>query len=311
MSEKTVILGYGPVGRAIAQELTASRRPCVVAQRKRPGDLPEGVGFAACDALDGAALRRVTEGASSLICSVGLAYDSAVWEASWPKLMANLIDACETTGARLIFIDNLYMYGPQALPLREDMPMAATGRKGKVRAAITLQWQQAHRAGRVKATALRAPDFHGPDVSLSIFGDPTIGNLAKGKAAQLVITPDAPHALAYVPDVAHAAVLLLDAPDDAYGEIWHAPCAPARTPREILAMVAAQLGVKPRLMVMPGWTMPLVGLFMPFIREWQETHFQHDRAFEVDSRKFEQRFGMKATPLEEGLVRTVETFRLK
>lgn len=308
MSERIVILGGGAVGQAIAGQLSAAGRSAIIAQRKHPGTLPAGISFQACDALDRTSLLNTVQNASALICTIGLAYDSAVWEASWPKLMANMLAACEASGARLIFIDNLYMYGPQAEPLREDMPMAATGRKGRVRTAITRQWQQAE---KVRAVALRAPDFYGAGVANSIFGEPTIGALAKGRTAQLVVAADKPHVLAYVPDVAKAAILLLDAPDDVYGQIWHAPSAPARTPRELLKRVASRLGVKPRMMAMPGRMMPVVGLFMPFMREWHETQFQHDRAFLVDSSKFEKRFGLKATPLEEGLAVTAESFRVK
>ena len=309
MSERIVILGGGAVGLAIATQLAEQGRASVIVQRKNPGNLPAGTSFEACDALDGAALLNTVQNASALICTIGLTYDAAVWEANWPKLMANMLAACSASGARLIFIDNLYMYGPQAEPLREDMPMAATGRKGKVRAAITRQWQASGQTSGVKIAALRAPDFYGAGVGNSILGDPTIGALAKGRAAQLIVKPDVPHVLAYVRDVARAAILLLDAPDDAYGQIWHAPSVPARTPREVLAMAANKLGVKPRLMEMPGWLQPLVGLFMPFIREWHETSFQHDQPFLVDSSRFERRFGMKATPLEVGIPLTAESFR--
>lgn len=309
MTDRTVILGCGPIGKAIAEDLAAQGRAVTIAQRSRPHSLPEGVAFETCDALDGASLKRVVAGAGAVVCTIGLRYDAAVWERDWPRLMTNMLEACAAAGARLVFIDNVYMYGPQAEPLAEDMPMAAIGRKGKVRAAITRQWQEACRAGCVKTTALRAPDFYGPGAALSIFGDPTIGALAEGRTARLVVKPDLPHVVAHVADIARAAILLIDAPDDAYGEIWHVPCAPARTPREIVAMAAARLGVKPRLTAIPAWLMPVVGLFVPFIREWNETHFQHDRPFLLDSRKFAQRFGMKATPLEEGIALTADSFR--
>ena len=305
MSERIVILGGGPVGLAISEQLGQAGRRSVIAQRKRPGSLPAGAEYEACDALDGAALMGVVQGASTLICTIGLAYDATVWEAAWPKLMTNMLAACSANGARLIFIDNVYMYGPQAQPLREDMPMAATGRKGKVRAAITRQWQ----ASGVKVAALRAPDFYGAGVANSIFGTQSIGALAEGRRATLVVKADAPHVVAYVPDIARAAVLLIDAPDDAYGQVWHVPNAPARSPREILTMAAKRLGAKPRVTVMPGWLMAVAGLFVPMIREWQETHFQHDRPFLIDSSRFEHRFGLRPTPLEEGIPIAAESFR--
>ena len=74
-------------------------------------------------------------------------------------------------------------------------------------------------------------------------------------------------------------------------------------------MAASRLGAKLRLMAMPGWLLSIVGLFTPFIREWNETSFQHDRPFLVDSGKFERRFGLRATPLDEGIALTAESFR--
>ena len=43
---------------------------------------------------------------------------------------------------------------------------------------------------------------------------------------------------AYVPDIARAMVTLPDAPEDAFGQVWNMPCAPTRTPREILKLGA-------------------------------------------------------------------------
>jgi hypothetical protein len=39
----------------------------------------------------------------------------------------------ESSGAKLVFADNLYAYGPVDGPLREDLPAAARGRKGRIR----------------------------------------------------------------------------------------------------------------------------------------------------------------------------------
>jgi len=240
---KIVVLGYGPVGQSLTKMLAARGDQVIVAQRRKPDSLPDGATFEVCDALDASSLKLVATGASAVVCAIGLAYEAAVWEASWPKIMANMLAACEASGARLVFVDDLYMYGPQKAPLREDMPLNAKGRKGKVRAAITRQWLAASQAGKVKATALRVPDFYGPDVKLSVLGDAAIGALAQGGSAKLILAADAPHAMAYVPDVARATILLIDAPDDVYGQAWHMPSAPARSPREILTLAAATLGV--------------------------------------------------------------------
>ncbi|WP_181161359.1 NAD-dependent epimerase/dehydratase family protein [Labrys okinawensis] len=305
MSAKIMILGYGPIGRAIARQLSDAGREALVAQRREPADLPSGTRFRACDALDRASLTAALKGYDVLICTVGLAYDAAIWERDWPRLMTTMLAACAANGTRLVFVDDLYMHGPQRGPLHENTPLDASGRKGRVRAAITRQWQA---AGAVKTAALRVPDFYGPGVMLSVLGEEVIGRLAAGRAARLVIAADEPHAFAYAPDVAAAAILLADAPDDAYGRAWVMPCAPARTPREVIGMAAATLGVKPSLQVLPGWLQRLMGAFVPFLMEWSETSYQHDRPFLVDGSSFERYFGFRPMPLERGVQATAASF---
>ena len=41
---------------------------------------------------------------------VGLPYKAKVWEALWPIIMRNAIDACRVNGSKLVFFDNIYMY---------------------------------------------------------------------------------------------------------------------------------------------------------------------------------------------------------
>ena len=309
MAEQIVIIGYGPVGEAMTRQLHAAGRRVTVAQRRRPDNLPEGVDYVPCDVLDRAAVLKATEAATTVVCALGMAYSADVWEKNWPAAMDNMLVACESAGAHFLFIDNLYMYGPQTAPLNEAMPLTGYGRKPKVRAAITRQWQAASRAGRVKVAALRAPDFYGPAVGLSFLGHATIGAMARGKPAMLITAPDLPHAVAYVPDIARAAVLLIDAPDEAYGQAWHVPCAPARTPREILDLAASALGRPAKVRSMPGWLIGLIGLFQPFMKEWHEMRFQQQQPFFVDGAKFARRFGFEPTSLEEGVPRTALSFR--
>ena len=114
-----------------------------------------------------------------------------------------------------------------------------------------------------RVAALRAPDFYGPKVGLSWLGDTTIGAMAKGKAAFFVGSPDIPHDYAYVPDIARAATTLLDAPDFAFGQAWHVPCAPTRTTREILKTAADALGARLRLLTLPEGLLGAAELFSP------------------------------------------------
>jgi hypothetical protein len=111
---------------------------------------------------------------------------------AWPKAIGNFVAACEATGARMVFIDNLYMAGPQTTPLVETMPLTSYGVKPAARSAATRIWMEAAAAGRARIAALRAPDFYGPNVGLAFLGDTSIGALAKGKSAFFIGSPDIP-----------------------------------------------------------------------------------------------------------------------
>ena len=189
------------------------------------------------------------------------------------------------------------------------MPLTDFGVKPAARAAATRIWMAASEEGRLRVAALRAPDFYGPGAAQAHLGETAFGALARGKAATLIGSPDTPHDFAYVPDFARAVVTLLDASDDAFGQAWHVPCAPTRTPREILALGAAALGVKPRVSGLPTWALGPLGLFVPMLRELREMSFQWDRPYRVNSSRFAARFWGDATPFEVGAPATALWFR--
>ena len=306
MTEEILVLGYGAVGRAVVAQLLGEGRHVRIAQRSRPADLPFAVPFTPCDVLDAASVTAAVAGAAQVVVAIGFAYDGDLWASAWPRAMANLIAGCEASATRMVFIDNLYMYGAQTEALREDMPLPDIGKKPAARAAVTRLWQAA--THRVKIAALRAPDFYGPGVTLSHLGDMAFGALRRGKAAQMVVPADTLHDFAYVPDIARAAVLLLDAPDADFGQAWHMPCAPIETPRRIIEMGATAVGARPRLTAIPMALHPLLGLFIPMLRELREMRFQWDRHYAVDARRFTQRFGFLPTPFAIGAAATAQSF---
>ena len=270
---------------------------------------PEGREFAASDALDRDSVVKATRGSDQIVVAIGFPYVGKVWREAWPKAVGNFVAACEATGARMVFIDNLYMYGPQTAPLIETMPLTSYAAKPAARSVATRIWMEAAAAGRARVAALRPPDFYGPNVGLAFLGDTSIGAMAKGKAAFFVGSPDIPHDYAYVPDIARAATSLLDAPDSAFGQAWHVPCAPTRTTREILKMAADALGVRLRLRTLPEGLLGAAGLFSPFLRELKEMRFTWDRPYRVDATKFAKAFWSDATPFETGVPKTAFSFR--
>ena len=306
MSDSVLVIGYGPVGAATVDILRARGQQVRVAQRKRPPGLPADVAFAPCDATDRASLFAAAQGASQIVLAIGLPYSGPVWRDLWPKIMTNVIETAAATGARVVFIDNLYMYGPQTRPLHEDMALSDMPLKPAARSAATRIWQAA--SGRLRFAAVRGPDFYGPGVTLSVLGDTGIAALARGKAAMWIHDADIPHEIAYVPDYARAVVSLLDAPDDAFGQAWHVPCAPIRRPRELLALAAQTLQQPLRVRNLPFWAMRALSVFTPELGELAEMRFAWDRPYLVDSSKFKARFWSDPTPFEIGIPLAARSF---
>lgn len=308
MSDNVLVIGYGPVGAATVDILRARGQHARVAQRKRPAGLPFDVPFTNCDVTDRTSLRAAAEGAAQIVLAIGLPYSGPVWRDTWPKIMENVVETAAATGARVVFVDNLYMYGSQTKPLREDMPLSDLPLKRAARSAVTRIWQAA--SGRVRLAAVRGPDFYGPGVTLSVLGDTGIAALARGKAAMWINDCDIPHDIAYVPDYARAVVSLLDAPDDAFGQAWHVPCAPTRRPRELLALAAKTLGQPLRVRNLPFWALRGLSMFTPELGEFVEMRFAWDRPYLVDAAKFKARFWSDPTPFEVGIPATARSFAM-
>ncbi|HEY7981498.1 MAG TPA: NAD-dependent epimerase/dehydratase family protein [Candidatus Eremiobacteraceae bacterium] len=306
---KIAVFGYGAVGRETTAKLTARGDNVRVVQRYEPKNIPKGSIFQFADSTDRDATIAACAGVDTVICCIGLRYISTVWQHDWPAVMANLIDGCSLANARLIFADNLYMYGPQTAPLTEDMPLTTYGRKPALRAAITKQWKSAHDAGRVRAVAVRASDFYGPDVATSVISGFGVARLLAGQPVLSPYPTDQLHDFVYVPDFARALISLADGPDDAYGQAWHVPHAPTRSLRDVLTLAASLIGVPPRITVVPAALVPLIGLVSKEVGETGEMRFQWNRPYLVDASKFNAHFWNDPTTFETGLGETVAFYR--
>ncbi|NNF53071.1 MAG: NAD-dependent epimerase/dehydratase family protein [Acidimicrobiales bacterium] len=304
-ADLSVVLGAGPVGRALTERLIADGRSVRVVTRSGRANVANEVEVMAGDVADPGSAKRTCAGASVVYGCVGLDYSG--WPEKWPPMMAGMLTGAAAAGARFVFMDNCYMYGPVNVPMTEDLPLTDYGKKPATRSKITRMWQDAHKAGRVEVASVRASDFYGPGVSAAALGDTSIGRLAKGKSAQVFGNPDLPHSFTYVPDVAKALVSVAGA-DDAFGQAWNVPNAPDQTLREILTMVATNLDCDLKIQTLPKWLFSVVGVFDTNVRELKEMLYQWERPFRVDSSKFANRFWGDATPFKEGLAATVPSY---
>jgi nucleoside-diphosphate-sugar epimerase len=296
-----IILGAGgAIGTPLVAELLARQQK--VRAVSRSGAAPAGIEAVRADLNEADDVLRAIEPGSTVYLLAGLKYDRRVWQEQWPRIMKNVVRACSSKSARLIFFDNVYLYGRVDGPMTEDTPSRPTSRKGEVRAGIVAFLQNEMAAGRVTATIARSADFYGPHADkTSAASIMVFQRLAAGKSAQVLVDPDRKHSYTYTPDCAKALCLLADA-DDAFGQAWHLPTAhPALTARAFIDLAAEALGVAPRVSVLHAWMMKTLGLVVPMMRELAEMLYQNDQDYLFDSSKFERRFAFTPTPYADGI----------
>jgi nucleoside-diphosphate-sugar epimerase len=300
------VLGTGPLGLAVARYLADRGDRVRAANRGGRADLPEGVEVLRANVADAADATRACDGAAVVYHCANPPY--AKWPELHPPLMEAIIEGAAATGARLVFADNLYAYGPVDGPLKEDLPYLAKGPNGRTRARIAETLMRAHEAGRIRATIGRGSDFFGPYAHLSTVGDRVFTRAIQGKPAQALGNPDLPHTLTYIEDFARALVTLGER-DEAMGEVWHVPNAEPVTMRRFVQMVFEAAGQPPRLRAVPRWGIALAAVVNRTLRAVREQLYQSERPWVVDSTKFERAFGWRATSLPEAVAATVAWFR--
>ena len=309
-TRKHILLGAGgSISKCLTAELLANRQTVKWASR-RATDYP-GVESCATDLLDPGKLMDVVETDATVYLLAGLQYRLAVWRDQWPRIMKNVIVACEAKNARLVFLDNVYMYGKADGPMTESSPMRPSSGKGEVRAAIAQSLLSEVGAGRLRALIARSADFYGPFAeAVSALDMMVLGKYAKGQSAIWVGNPNAKHAFTFTPDVGKA-LWMLGSDESAYGQVWHLPTAPAISGREFMDLSARLAGVKASSFSMARWMFRAAGLFDPTLGELVEMFYQFDSDYEFDSSKFSNHFPRSGLPppYEKGVDATIRYLR--
>lgn len=301
MSASHVVLGAGPVGRAVVAALTSRGiEPAVVT---RSGTSVPGATSRRADLADPDHAAEAVAGAQVVFQCAQPAYHR--WPEEFPALQARAADATTSAGALLVVAENLYGYGPVDGPLTQGLPLSATTRKGKVRAQMWRDLEAAHQAGHLRVVAARASDFFGPGVEDSAVGQRFFGPLARGRVARVVGDPDRLHTYTYVPDFGEAMVRLSETPES-WGRAWHVPNAPTGTTRAFAELAAELAGTRLRIQATPRWQLRLLGRFVPAIGEVVEMLYEFDEDFVVDHTPYATLLGDHATDLDEALAATLE-----
>jgi nucleoside-diphosphate-sugar epimerase len=306
----TILGAGGAVANALTRELEKNNETIRLVSRKPITSNSKNVSWKKADLLNYAELLEASKGSTVIYLTAGLVYDKKIWAVQWPVIMQNFINLGKETGARLIFFDNVYMYGLVDGPMKEDTPYKPSSVKGGIRAKIANMLMDEAKAGTIRASIARGADFYGTENQNSFVDMMVLDKYAKKQTAQWIGDPNKLHNFSYIPDMGKGMFLLGQHPESD-NQIWHMPTAPAITGKQFLEITARIYGVKPKYFAVNKFMLWVFGLFQKVVMSVVEMYYQFDHNYIFNSDKFEKAFNFKPTSYEEGMKVLSETLYAK
>lgn len=301
-----VVGASGGTGRALVRELLRRGRTVRAVQRGRWAEAPAGVEVVTADARDPHAMREVCHGAGVVYNAVNPPFSR--WRETFPAVVDGTLAGARAADARLVFVDDTWMYGRVTAPMTEDLPLRPVSDKGVLRAWLAERVLAAHSRGDVRTVIGRGPELYGPGVE-SVLGRNLFGQAVAGRRAFWVGAMDEPLAPLFIDDFAHG-LAELGEHEAALGEVWHLPTPPPVTARRFVDLVGAELSRPVAVTPLDERVVRTLGLVWPVARSGAEMLYQFRQPHSVDARKYVSAFGPgQVTPFERGVARTVDWYR--
>jgi nucleoside-diphosphate-sugar epimerase len=306
----TILGAGGSIGNALTYELLKSNENIRLVSRSKYSI--EGTESFKADLTSYQDTLKAVLNSDIVYLCAGLPYNSKIWEIQWPMVMRNTIDACKSVGAKLVFFDNVYMYGRVKGKMTEETPYNPCSIKGEARTRTVLMLEDEIAGRNINGLIARSADLYGP------YADKTsvpyilvIDKLMYGKTAQWMVDVNKVHSLTFTTDAAKGMVLLSKI-DACFNQTWHLPTYnPPIDGESFINLVAENLGIQPDYSILKKWMLKMAGIFNKTISESYEMLYQSEFDYYFDSTKFNNYFNYSPMPYAEGIARTIEFFKPK
>ncbi|NNU84544.1 SDR family NAD(P)-dependent oxidoreductase [Geobacillus sp. BMUD] len=311
---KAVVLGAsGGMGYALVQELASRGIPVRAFARsqdkmqQRFGTMKD-VEICLGDVFREDDLNKACKDVDVIFHAINIPYPE--WPKGHPIIMKNVLKAAEGSGAKIVFIDNIYAYGRSpGRKVTEDTPKNPHTRKGKIRLQLNKMLVEAHQRG-VPTLICHFPDFYGPNAENTLMHF-TLQGMLSGRNAQYVGRMDVKREFIYTPDGAKAAVEL-SLRGSAYGSHWNIPACDVISGHEIVEIARRATGYSKKVATVGKGMIAFLGLFHKGMREMVEMMYLNEEPVVLSGEKYEREIGpVPRTPYEEGIQRTIEHMKKK
>lgn len=299
MNLHTIIGGNGTIGKEVAIQLHKMNIPVRIASRSPRKVNPNDQLFTLNVFNEDSVLEGI-KGSAVVYLILGLPYKDKIWLNSFPKAVRSVINACKKEGSKLVYFDNVYMYGQVNGWMYEDLPEKPASVKGTARMIAADLILEEIKNQQIQAMICRSADFYGDYPAFDIIKQ-IAQALEKGKNAMILFTDDKKHSLTYIRDAAKAVAFLAQQPE-AYQQIWHMPTDPnALTGKQLVRIIAKILNKESRYKIINKWIIRFLSLFNVPLKELLKLSYQWENDYLFSSDKIEKAFGIKAVPYEQGI----------
>jgi len=299
MNLQTIIGGNGTIGNVVAKQLHSMNIQVRIASRT-PKKVNATDQIIEMDVFNEQSVSEAIKGSSVVYLILGLPYKDQVWLDGFPKAVRSVIDACQKEGAKLVYFDNVYMYGRVDGWMTEGLSNKPDSVKGTARMIAADLILEAIKRQELQAMICRSADFYGDYPYFDVIKQIAVA-LQKNKKAMLLFRDDKKHSITYIPDAAKA-VAFLAQQSDAYQQIWHLPTDPnAPSGKQLVELVAEIIKKEPRYKVISKGLIKFISLFNGQLKELMKLSYQWENDYLFSSEKIEKKYNIKALSYKEGI----------
>jgi nucleoside-diphosphate-sugar epimerase len=299
MNLQTIIGGNGTIGKEVAKHLHSMNIHVRIASRS-PKKVNSTDQVFTMDVFNEQSVSEAIKGSSVVYLILGLPYKDRVWLDGFPKAVRAVINACKKEGAKLVYFDNVYMYGLVDGTMTEDLPSKPDSVKGTARMIAADLILGAIKNQELQAMICRSADFYGDYAYFDVIKQIAVA-LQKNKKAMLLFREDKKHSITYIPDAAKA-VAFLAQQLDAYQQIWHLPTdSNALTGKQLVELVADVINKEPRYKVISKGMIKFISFFNRQLRELIKLSYQWENDYLFSSEKLEKKYNIKPLSYKDGI----------
>lgn len=297
---RSLVLGCGPVGAALAKELVDNGDTVRVLTRSRSKVLAN-VKMAYAD-LQSPETQESFDWADVVFHTANAPYHR--WPELLPGLWQSVVEKAKAASTRLVAMTNVYSYGRFDSPLTEEHPWNTETRKGTVRKQIETMVLEEVQGGRLDGYLVRASDFYGPYRVESALGDRFFEGLAKKGQLQFPGASTVPHSYTYLDDIARTLSAVGRTAAPRHRE-YLVPNDRPLTGNELAGLLSRLTGKELKPKAAGRGFFRFAGVFVPGAREMIEMLYEFERPFIIPGNRARDEFGIQPTPIGTGLEKTL------